>query len=198
MRLHGVLLRHSIRGGSREKRPDRPWSKNDAMPGFIFALMSDFVDLTNPHRGCALHTLSGNSVLIGATNRGGESLLSSANSLASISHIFHQIHAPRDGVNTPFPSNRRGSCRAGRRGLRQKFGERAKEIMSAPAGPKPGCAGGLAVYYPKAPSTTGRLSRDRDVRRISFILLDKNRLSSTMRDVQTVSPQSHEHRRKPA
>ena len=55
----------SIRGGPGEKRPDRSGSKNYAMPGLILSLVSDSIDLTNPHRGFGLHTLHGNSLLIG-------------------------------------------------------------------------------------------------------------------------------------
>ena len=100
----------SIRRGSREKRSGRPWPKHDAMPGTLFALVRAFVDSTNPHRGCALRSFCGKALFIDKSRR--RILVILREFVGFHRPIFHQINAPRDGVNTPFSGDGRHEAAA--------------------------------------------------------------------------------------
>ncbi len=182
MCLHGVLALFSrfeeVLGKS---DPAAPGRKMMLCAGFIFPLKSDFVDLTNPHRGCDFHTLYERSRLI-APNRGGESLLSSTNSIG-----FHRPHFPPNqcvprwgkhpiskrsqacGPPLTVAAWSRNSVNRQRRTSARFFWEvlGGRRMSSSLEG-----STHWGLDYPPSERRQGR--------RISFILLDKNRLSSTM------------------
>ena len=198
MRLHGVLHFCLDSRSSREKRSGRPWPKNDAMPGFISALM-ELVNLTNPHRGCALHRLYGSALLIAKSRR---RILVVLREFVG----FHKPHfppnqcAPRWGEH-PISKRSQACSRDCRRGREAARRTSVRFCYSGPRGRSPAadrqeCLRVLR-FDPNGARDDPCPSEDRDDAGFPSSFWTKTGYLRRWR-CSNGEPQSHEHRRKPA